>query len=556
MKNKEYENPFFKVVLNYDETKPESDYEKELVKRYLNFLTEQQEKRNLIKALRNRYYHEQFIVDEATPELDKIAEKYMFLVKAVEKDNLEIFEYFTEMQKMIIRWVFPRGRENKNDRTEFINVENEGTDVNNNYTRYHKETVDKVRDIINENEKDFKVLMNWFENDQEGSKAFSNFNNYANELYKNYNQYSLDSNGFYRSTEKMKREWQKFRNEWDELYDIREKTVALSAIYTEKITKANELVETLQEMIEQFLAGKFKPIKAKIEEIEVKCIQFRFLEKELFSPPTSDLNQVEVQFRVDYEIDKLSDNLWIFNMDNYVHAHHEMYLHMRTSFKIPLTKNDMLSKNILTSFFERGFQHAFLCAHEFYKKEKKKSGWADFKMLEETKTFLLNNLAERIAGYDDTADELTGYLRDCLDIEGTLVERGTILILNEVLFYNSAFNWKQNQDAFSKIIPLRSYVTLRCIVERSSPDKPQTINVGRMLLLMLCIECASQLLTGDHLPALEPALDKVKFDHAIRREFLRQAQEFVKDVLDEFKKINSTFVDMEEEFRDWNALIQ
>jgi hypothetical protein len=533
MEIKEYEHPFFKVVLNYDETRAESDYEKELVKRYLNYLSQQQEKKDLIKALRNRYFHEQFMVDEATPELDKITGQYKLLIKSA-----EVYK-----------------EENKNDRGEFIKLEKQMIEANINYKRYYKETLDKISDAINENEKDFEVLMGWFENDGHASEAYSNFYSYTRELYKNYSQYSLDLARFDKSTDEMRGELKKLKNEWNELFDIREKTVALCIVYTEKINKTNSIVDALQKMVEELLAGKFKPLKAEIEEIDLKCIQFRFLEKELFTSAT-DINELEFQFRVDHEIEKLSDNLWIFHMDNHIYAHHELYLQFRTSFKIPLSKNDMLSMDMLTSLFDWGFHHAFECADKIYKKEKRKFDWTKFKMPEESKTFLLNNLAERTSAYDDKEEELQGYLKECYIIEGTLVERGTILILNEVLFYNPAFNWEHNQDAFSNIIRLPNYVTLRCIIEKVAPGNPQTINVGRALTLLLCIECASQLLTGDHLPALEPALDKAKFDHSIRKEFLRQAQEFVKDSLDAFKKANSTFVDMEEEYRDWNEIIQ
>ncbi|HLG36389.1 MAG TPA: hypothetical protein VI757_16040 [Bacteroidia bacterium] len=532
LKSKEYKHAFFNVILEYDDSKPESDYEKELVKRYMDFLTQLQSKRELMKDLRNRYYHEQLMVDDAAPLLDELLKQYELLLPQTEE--------------------FRDGK--NNDRDEYRSLCNEIVEGNKKYLQYHEDTVNKIRNIINDNEKYFDVLFNWFENDVEEEKAYSYFDDYAQELYGDYEKYSLSLTAYDRSVDDMKGEWQKLGKEWNELFAIREKTVALSRIYSDKIIGINSRSNALNQMMEQLSAGKFKPEKVLIEEIDSHCIQFRFLEKDMFSARETNVSKVDIKFRIDYDVEKIKENEWIFDMDNYVLAEQEMFMHIRTSFRIPMTKKYMFKTETLTFLMDKGLQNAFECADEYYKKEKKKLDWTKFKVPEEAREFLIKNLVERTSRFDDSEEERMGYYNFSTMLDKNILTGGTVLILNEVLFYNPAFNWDKNQKSFGERIPVHKYVTLRCFID-AAKKKPQRINVGQLLCFMLCIDCASQLLTGEHLAALEPRLNECKFDENIRKEYLKEAQQFIKDILDQMKAKDGKFVDLEEDQCDWNSMI-
>jgi hypothetical protein len=228
MQTRQYENPFYTVVLNYDETRPETSYEKELIKRYLNFLEMQARKRKLIKNLTQQLYHEQLLVDEAFPLHKIIEEEFSDISEIVETLKYESF-------------IIPEA---------FFGLRNKLSQANDSYLAYYAETVENLRIKMNANEEAYQELYAWFEDEEDG-KAYTEFDDYAEELYKNYNNYSLDLSQFDTDVEAMKGEWQKLSTEWDEIFSLREETVKNTKSFIDKVNALNESVGKMQKDMDE-----------------------------------------------------------------------------------------------------------------------------------------------------------------------------------------------------------------------------------------------------------------------------------------------------------------
>ena len=224
MTQRTFENPFHTVVLNYEETKNETSYEKELVSRYLAFLNAMQEKREQMKALTNRYHYEALVAEQNSEALQKIEELLKPISETADRFKkervLDIPEYL-EMRKQ--HEVFAEAFEN-----------------------FHAVHVDMLREEINHNEEVFNAVYNWFEEEESG-KAYDALDEFAGELYSNYDNYSLDLNAFDDDMEAMKSDWQKADEEWDTFFILREATVNSTKQITHRINLLNNSVATLRD---------------------------------------------------------------------------------------------------------------------------------------------------------------------------------------------------------------------------------------------------------------------------------------------------------------------
>ncbi len=246
MTTRKIENPFYTATLEYDETKTETDYEKELVNRYADFLQKMQGMRETMKQLKEGYYHEELLRDEIAEPLEKIKERYEEVDKAVKK----IIETQT-----IDAFDFPRMRD------YFF-------ETNAMYVKLQAEEVEELRGLIDENQKVFTKIYNWFEveaydengeempedfveYDSTSGKVYEYFDKYASELYKNYDAYSLDLCSFDEDVDNMKGAWQEVSKEWDDFFDFREKVLKNGVALCEKITNINTMVEAQQKKIDE-----------------------------------------------------------------------------------------------------------------------------------------------------------------------------------------------------------------------------------------------------------------------------------------------------------------
>jgi chromosome segregation ATPase len=205
------EHPFYTVTMEYDETKTETDYEKELMRRYVEFLDKMQEMREMMAPLKESYYHEEFLRDDMEEELQQIESRYNEVDKAVK----QIIETTTI------------------DPVDFPLMRNYFNQTNKMHLDLDERKTDALRQLLDKNDKVFSDIFNWFEGDEsegdennpngfapepKSAKMYSSFDDYAEELYKNYDNYSLDMQRFDEDVNEMKEAWSNADKEWDSFY--------------------------------------------------------------------------------------------------------------------------------------------------------------------------------------------------------------------------------------------------------------------------------------------------------------------------------------------------
>lgn len=223
MITRKFENPFYTLVLDYDETRVETDYEKKLVKKYLHFLNRQHSQRQTMIEYTPLFYKQRLMVDDAKEAFQSIAALFDLLFAQQDKIN----------QTKVMA---PE---------EYFKLRDEFASAFEAYQDYHKTSVDPLRICMNNNERSFQKLFDWFENEKDG-EAFSKFDDFAGELYKNYNNYSLDLCQYDRDVDNMKNAWQQLNKEWDAFYELRQEINNESTAYCDLLNLLNDRVNRLQ----------------------------------------------------------------------------------------------------------------------------------------------------------------------------------------------------------------------------------------------------------------------------------------------------------------------
>ena len=218
-----YIKPFHSVELHYLKGKRETDFEKELVKRYHSFIDRMDQMHQRIKPLRKRFYHEQYIIEQHDVETKNYKQCYSTI-----KDTVERFMTGTKIEI-----------------NEFHELKDHFSKETERYLEYHREKVDPWREMKDITEAEFIKLHNWF--DKEGAdKAYDYFNDYGQELYKNHNNYTLDLCQYDEDVDNMNGKRDKVDKQWYDLFDLREKTIVMEIPVCARLEKINELVRGIE----------------------------------------------------------------------------------------------------------------------------------------------------------------------------------------------------------------------------------------------------------------------------------------------------------------------
>lgn len=130
----------------------------------------------------------------------------------------------------------------------------------------------------------------------------------------------------------------------------------------------------------------------------------------------------------------------------------------------------------------------------------------------------------------------------------------TFMIIDEVLYYNPQFHRLQNRINFGEVIPEPLYFTLKmkCLEIK---DKEVQLSVFHSIFFLMCLDCALQLMLGDHEAELISKLRQRGFNEANRQLFISEGSKWFSLLKEEFLKINFNISDAELK-KDWNRLIQ
>ena len=130
----------------------------------------------------------------------------------------------------------------------------------------------------------------------------------------------------------------------------------------------------------------------------------------------------------------------------------------------------------------------------------------------------------------------------------------TFLIIDEVLYYNPQFHRLQNRINFGEVIPEPLYFTIKmkCLEIK---DKDVQLSIFHTIFFLMCLDCALQLVLGDHEAELISKLGERGLNETNRQLFISEGSKWFNVLKEEFLKINFNLSD-EALKNDWNRLIQ
>jgi hypothetical protein len=140
------------------------------------------------------------------------------------------------------------------------------------------------------------------------------------------------------------------------------------------------------------------------------------------------------------------------------------------------------------------------------------------------------------------------------DSVGLIVLTGTIVIIDKVMFDNEAFDWKNNSEVFAEAVPISSYLTMReeCIALK---DKPILLNWYSTTYLVICIDCALQLLLGPKSEKLEKAVANQGFNSETTKQYISDSSKILANLKPGFKRDGIDIPNLEKGY-DWNSLLK
>ena len=289
--------------------------------------------------------------------------------------------------------------------------------------------------------------------------------------------------------------------------------------------------------------------------VDVSVIQFDWLKEDLV-----DKSPSEFQFITGSDIDFIEENVFLFHLDFKMGLERFFYIHMRTVFRMEIE-----SKNVFRFYPQKDmimttFDYVKDAIAQYHEEVGKKFNPVNFDQIPEyfwddyIRKLYRDNIHTGIEGDGDTDSSWRKiYYTFQQDYASSLLIKGTMLVIDEILFNNPAFNRKENQLRLHQIIPPNYYLTLRGDLNKLDQG-PVGINFKKYIFLIVAIECVCHILTTDHLDYMEERLDSMNFGEEYRKEYIRIAEPFARDSKANIKSGGLTIGNWENVY-DWDKLI-
>lgn len=262
-----------------------------------------------------------------------------------------------------------------------------------------------------------------------------------------------------------------------------------------------------------------------------------------------------VSFRFDYE--QFPNDKWLFHGDTTLEVERCGWLITRTTFRINCTEAELFSPPILLPLIKESFKTVVGAFKNFAAEN-------DFPV-EETidvnDRFAEKFVQHTIDTYRNRAedDEANSWAYDMDGMHLTpggntsLIVTGTFMILDHLLYENPEFDNEHNRDAFSEMVPLQVYETvkLKCM---QIAEKEIQLNWMHTIFFLICTDCALQMLIGEHADKLIERTEKFGMSELRRKEYITFCSEMLEHYKNQMKEGKMTISNLENKI-DWNALM-
>jgi hypothetical protein len=139
------------------------------------------------------------------------------------------------------------------------------------------------------------------------------------------------------------------------------------------------------------------------------------------------------------------------------------------------------------------------------------------------------------------------------DFRTQIILKVPFMIIDEVLYFNKNFNRKENLKQFKDCVPEPKYhtVKMKCM---EIDHNEVTLSWYHTIFFLNCLDCALQLMLGDHEQKLLASLGPKGLTIQNRDLFVREGAKIFDSYIEEFKKTGKIIIDIDKKY-DWNRLI-
>jgi len=135
-----------------------------------------------------------------------------------------------------------------------------------------------------------------------------------------------------------------------------------------------------------------------------------------------------------------------------------------------------------------------------------------------------------------------------------LLITATVVIMDEILYNNDAFDLKHNREVFHAIIPSTVYFTTKFKCLKISEGDVNLV-MSHNIVFQTCLDCALQLLLERHLDTLLPSITKRGFTDMAQKHFIKSGTQFLEGSRKELQSKGVEITNLSERY-DWNSLIK
>jgi hypothetical protein len=290
-----------------------------------------------------------------------------------------------------------------------------------------------------------------------------------------------------------------------------------------------------------------------IKLLSTEVVKFEFLPEDII-----DKTVCEFHFDASNDIDRTADRQFTYYQDFRLEAEKSFYIFVRCVFDITIEEENLYKFDTQRALITNTYSHVQEGIKIMHERAKKNVDAAVYKQpddafwnhyvsgmdhrnnIEGLKTFTANHFYDDYYTFEQT-------------YAATLLADATKVIIDEIFFNNSAFNHRKNYQTLYHIIPVNCYLSLRQKINMLRNGGPVTINFHKFIFFIVAIDCACYLLTSDYFDFLEERLERFNFTPERRLDYLKIAQDFVRETKENVKQ-TLTLGNWEEKY-DWQNLV-
>ena len=139
------------------------------------------------------------------------------------------------------------------------------------------------------------------------------------------------------------------------------------------------------------------------------------------------------------------------------------------------------------------------------------------------------------------------------DLRAQIILKVPFMIIDEVMYFNKNFNRKENLKQFKVCVGEARYHTLKMKCMEIDHNEV-TLSWYHTIYFLYCLDCALQLMLGDHEQKLLASLGPKGLTNQNRDLFVIEGAKIFDSYIEEFKKTGKITIDIDKKY-DWNKLI-